>query len=192
MKMKKRKNLIRAALTAVFAALISAGAFAAVPLGNIPIVLQNMFALLSGLVLGPVLGGSAVLLFLLAGAVGAPVFAGGKAGFTHFLGPTGGFLYGYFLAAALAGCIAGAPRPEKKTPLWLIITAAVLGMAVVYIPGIFQLKTIYKMTLGKALLVGCLPYLPGDAVKTVVAVLAAPRLRILIADILGENRKKSE
>jgi biotin transport system substrate-specific component len=180
---KKKRTLIRVVLSALFAALTAAGAFIAIPVGSIPIVLQNLFAMLSGLLLGPFLGGAAVLLYLIAGAIGAPVFAGGAGGFVHFMAPSGGFLYGYFLAAVTAGFIAGTPRAERKTALLRIIAAAVAGMLVIYVPGVIQLKILYKMTWTTALLAGFVPFLIGDAIKTVVAVLIAPRLRSLIGDV---------
>ena len=64
----------------------------AIPVGPIPIVLQNALAVLAGLLLGPLFGGLSVLLFLVAGAVGLPVFSGGSGGFAVFAGPTGGGL----------------------------------------------------------------------------------------------------
>ncbi|MDR0375881.1 MAG: biotin transporter BioY [Treponema sp.] len=179
---KKRQTLARTVLVALFAALTSAGAFIAIPVGAIPIVLQNLFAMLSGLILGPFLGGAAVLLYLAAGAIGAPVFAGGAGGFVHFATPSGGFLYGYFLAAVVAGLIASSPRAEKKTRRWRIVAAAVAGMLAVYIPGVIQLKILYNMTWKAAFFAGCIPFLIGDAVKTTSAIIIAPRLRSLIAD----------
>jgi hypothetical protein len=79
----KRKTTVMTTLTALFAALISAGAFIAIPLpvSPVPIAIQNLFAVLAGLVLGPVFGALSVGLYLLAGAIGAPVFAGATGGF---------------------------------------------------------------------------------------------------------------
>jgi biotin transport system substrate-specific component len=147
-------------------------------------VLQNLFALLSGLILGPWLGGAAVAVYLIAGAIGAPVFAGATGGFVRFLGPTGGFLYGYFLAAVLAGLIAGRPRQGLKTPLWRIIPAAAAGMLVVYVPGLIQLKAVAGLSWAGAFAAGFLPFLIGDTAKAVAAVLISPRLRTLTADVL--------
>ena len=86
--------------------MICAGCFIHVPLpGGVPIALQDMLAMLSGLLLGPFFGSLAVLIFLLLGAVGLPVFTG-KAG-VHVLvaGPTSGFLWGYLAAAFVGGTI---------------------------------------------------------------------------------------
>ncbi|MDR1128190.1 MAG: biotin transporter BioY [Treponema sp.] len=181
----RRKRILGITLTALFAALIAAGTFISIPLpfSPVPIVLQNLFALLSGLVLGPALGAAAAAVYLAAGAIGAPVFAGASGGFVHFLGPTGGFLCGYFFAAAGAGLIAGRPRAGVKTPLWRIILAAAAGLLIVYVPGLIRLKAAASLPWGGTFIAGFLPFLPGDIVKAVAAVLISPRLRKLTADI---------
>jgi biotin transport system substrate-specific component len=172
---KNRHSLVRVSLTALFAALTAAGTFIAIPLPftPVPVVLQNMFALLCGLVLGPAAGGAAVALYLAAGAIGLPVFAGASGGFVRFFGPTGGFLFGYFFSAVTAGLIAGTPRNGKNTPLWRLAVAGVAGMLVVYAPGILGLKLAMKSSWLEAAAVGFTPFIAGDAVKTIVAVAAA-------------------
>jgi biotin transport system substrate-specific component len=181
----RRRHILRITLTALFAALIAAGTFISIPLpfSPVPIVLQNLFAVLSGLVLGPVSGGAAVAVYLAAGAIGAPVFAGASGGFVHLLGPTGGFLYGYFLAAVTAGLIAGRPKAGIKTPVWRIIVAAAAGFLIVYAPGLLQFKAAAGLSWGGTLIAGCLPFLPGDAVKAALAVLVSARFRKLTADM---------
>ncbi|MDR1099721.1 MAG: biotin transporter BioY [Treponema sp.] len=184
----KRKNITGVTLAALFAALISAGTFIAIPLpfSPVPVVLQNFFALLSGLVLGPALGSAAVGLYLLAGAIGAPVFAGASGGFIRFFGPTGGFLFGYLLAALTAGLIAGRPRPGIKTSLGRIIPAVLAGFLVIYVPGIIRLKFAINKPWDAAFAAGFIPFIAGDIVKAVVAVLAAPRLRRIAGEHLAK------
>jgi len=181
------KKILSLVFVALFAALISAGAFVAIPIGPVPIVLQNMFALLSGMVLGPFLGTAAVGLFLAAGTIGAPVFAnnGSPMGIARLLGPSGGFLFGYLLGAFAAGLIAGFPRPGVKTPLWRIVLAAAAGMLAVYIPGLIRLKIVLNVDWRKAFMVGFIPFMIGDAVKGVIAVLISPRLRRTAAQLFG-------
>jgi biotin transport system substrate-specific component len=180
------KTIIKICLVSLFAALIAGGTFVAIPLpfSPVPIVLQNLFILLAGMILGPFLGASAAALYLLAGAIGLPVFAGATGGIAHFAGPTGGFLVGYFFTALAAGLIAGEPKQGIKTPLPVIIAAAVVGLLVVYIPGVLWLA--YKLdSLPKGITAGFLPFLPGDAVKGVIAVLISPRLRKAASRYLG-------
>jgi biotin transport system substrate-specific component len=180
----KRRTLMGTAMTALFAALIAAGAFISIPLpfSPVPIVLQNMFALLSGLVLGPLLGGAAAALYLIAGALGAPVFAGATGGIAHFFGPTGGFLIGYLLASLTAGFVAGKPRGGRKTPLVRIILGTALGFLVIYLPGLIQLKYVLDTSWAGALAAGFIPFIIGDFVKGIAAVLIASRLRRAAAD----------
>jgi biotin transport system substrate-specific component len=147
--------------------------------------LQNLFALLGGLILGPVPGGAAAALYLIAGAVGAPVFAGATGGFVHFFGPTGGFLFGYLLSALTAGIIAGPPKNGSKTPPWRIILAVVAGFLVVYVPGVIRLKYVIDKPWTTALAAGFFPFIIGDVLKGVAAALIAPRLRRAAAVHLG-------
>ena len=177
------KLYLKVSLTALFAALTAAGAFIAIPIGPVPIVLQNLFALLSGLILGPVMGGAAVGLYLLAGILNFPVFAGGTGGIARFAGPTGGYLPGYLLMALTAGLIAG--RPGARIPLPRLIAAVIAGLLVVYIPGVAWLKISRSLTWSRALIAGFLPFIIGDSLKGIAAVLIAPRLRRLAADLFN-------
>jgi biotin transport system substrate-specific component len=172
-------NLIRTVFVALFAAFIAAGTFVSIPLpfSPVPIVLQNLFALLAGLILGPVLGGAAAALYLVAGAIGAPVFAGATGGFAQLLGPTGGFLFGYLLAAVTAGLIAGRPRAGSPCPVWRLAAAAAAGLLAVYVPGVPWLKVSLGLSWPMALAAGFVPFVIGDAVKGAAAVLIAARLR---------------
>jgi biotin transport system substrate-specific component len=181
-----RKAALRITLIALFAALTAAGTFVAVPLpfSPVPVALQNLFAVLAGLCLGPLLGSLSTALYLAAGILGAPVFAGASGGIARLLGPTGGYLLGYLLAAFLAGLVAGRPRPDKHSPPWRIVLAAILALVSVYVPGLLRLKQIMGISWVQVLAGGLLPFLPGDAAKAVVAALIAPRLRRIIAELV--------
>ena len=185
---RKPGLLINTAFTALFAALTAAGAFIAIPIGPIPIVLQNLFALLSGLVLGPIAGSASVGIYLLAGILGLPVFAGGTGGIARFAGPTGGFLIGYLLAAFTAGIIAGSPerrgRGNKDASLFRIIAAVIAGLFVVYVPGVIWLKASGNLGWTRAVLAGFVPFIAGDVFKGIAAALIAPRLRRIAGDFL--------
>jgi biotin transport system substrate-specific component len=174
----QRRFITALVFTALFAALICAGAFVAVPVGPVPIVLQNFFTLLSGLVLGPVLGAASVGMFIIAGALGMPVFAnnGTAMGIARLIGPTGGFYAGYLLSALIAGLVTGFPKQGEKIKVWRLALAVILGILVVYIPGLFRLK-FFLDTWPKTLAAGFYPFLIGDAVKGVIAALITPRLR---------------
>jgi len=183
----RNKKVLSLVFVALFAAIISAGALLAIPIGPVPIALQNFFTLLSGLVLGPVLGAAAVGLFLVAGAVGAPVFAnsGSSMGMARLLGPTGGFLFGYLLSALVAGLIVGAPQAGKKIPVWRYVVAVAAGLLIVYMPGLIRLHWYLQISWSQTFAAGLIPFIPGDAIKGVIAGLIAPRLRKTAAQLLS-------
>lgn len=160
----------------LFAALITAGAYIFIPIGPVPIVLQNLFVLLTGLLLGPRWGLASVGVYLLAGLCGLPVFAGGTGGIGRLFGPTGGYLVGYLPAVFLAGWISekGDHRPVFD------VLAMVAAMIAVYGLGVSWLKFMSGMSPGKSLAVGMLPFLPGDAVKIAAAAAIARTLRPVI------------
>ena len=168
--------------TALFAAIICAGSIISIPIGPVPIVLQNAFAVLAGLLLGPLQGAESVALFLVVGLLGLPVFSGGRSGFVVIEGPTGGYLAGYFLAAVLAGWILkkAAPTTTKET-LIAIVGATVAGFACIYIPGIFVLKQKLDLTFQDALLKGLVPFLLGDLIKIIAIVPITMKLRPIVA-----------
>jgi biotin transport system substrate-specific component len=186
-RLSNRGLIVRITLVALFAALIAGGTFISIPLpfSPVPIVLQNLFIVLAGLVLGPVLGAAAAGLYLLAGALGLPVFAGAVGGAAHFWGPTGGFLVGYFFAALTAGLATGKPKAGKPLSLFRLILASVCAFLVVYVPGVFWLYRLMG-SWAAAFAAGFFPFLIGDALKAAIAVTAAARLRRAAADKLTD------
>ncbi len=151
----------------LFAALIIIGGYLSfpIPLSPVPIVLSDFFVVLSGFFLGPAWGIASVLLVLLLGAVGLPVFAGGKAGLAVLFGPTGGFLIGFTICAFVVGLIAG----RGKARLYKDIIALFIGNVIIYSVGIPWLKLVLGLTWGKALALGLVPFLPGILIKSAVA-----------------------
>lgn len=164
-------------LASLFAALTAVGALIALPIGPVPIVLQNFFVMLMALLLGPRWGLAGMGAYLLAGALGLPVFAGGTSGLARFAGPTGGYLLGYLPCVALIGWIAARGRGHRLVDA----LALVCGTAALYSCGAVWLKLVTGMTWGKALAVGILPFLPGDIAKIIAAILVIKSLRQLTA-----------
>jgi biotin transport system substrate-specific component len=163
-------------LASLMAALTSVGAYIHVPFGPVPIVLSTLFVILSGLLLGSRWGPASMALYLLVGAIGIPVFAGGKGGFAHFLGPTGGYLIGYPVSAWITGFIS-----ERANRLLLRdVIAVVIGSLTLYGCGVPWLKIVTQMSWSKALLVGVIPFLIGDAIKASVAVILARSVRPML------------
>jgi len=162
--------------SSLFVALIAVGAFIAIPMGPVPIVLQNMFVLLAGLLLGPLWGLACVAVYLVIGLAGLPVFAGGTSGLGKLFGPTGGYLLGYLPCVLVTASIS---KGLGKKPAFDIL-AMVTGSLIVYAAGVPWLKAVTGMSLEKALMAGMVPFLIGDALKIIAAAFIAKALRPVI------------
>ncbi len=137
--------------------------------------------------LGPAWGPAAVLLYLGLGALGLPVFHGGAGGLGVLAGPTGGYLVGFVPAAALMGLAgrAAGRSPWRGRASVAALGAGALGATVaVYAVGVPWLAAVAGLSAGKAVTVGLLPFLLGDSVKAVVAVV----LVRAVASALAETR----
>ena len=147
-----------------------------IPGTPVPLTLQPLVVVLAGLLLGPADAAAAMVLYLVAGAAGLPVFAPiGAPGLARLIGPTGGYLLAYPLAAAVAGRL-GAGRDAFSTRA----LAAMAGILVIYLGGLAQLAII-SGSLASAAFLGVLPFVAADAAKAVVAAaLGAPRRRTAI------------
>lgn len=166
--------------SSIMATLMATGAYIAIPVGPVPIVLQNLFVMLAALLLGGKWGFISVCVYLLAGAVGLPVFAGGTGGLGKFVGPTGGYLIGFALAAYLIGIIS----EKGEGRLVVDICGMVLGTIVIYAFGVSWLKVVTGMSLTKAIAVGMAPFLLGDVLKIIAAGSIVKALRPMIAERL--------
>jgi len=164
------------AYASLMAALTAVGAYISIPIGPVPIVLQNLFVFLTGLLLGKKWGTMAIFVYLLAGICGLPVFAGGKGGIGHFIGPTGGYLMGYLPAVFLIGVMA--EKGRGRLPFDLL--GMLLGTAAIYGLGVPWLKVVTNMSLTKTLALGMYPFLLGDALKIAVAIPLAKKLRPMV------------
>ena len=166
-------NLRATVAAAGFTALIAIGAYISIPVGPVPIVLQNFFVLLSALLLGSRYALSSVFVYLFLGALGLPVFAGGTGGIAHFFGPTGGYLISYLPAVVVSGYIAHgktkARGPVHIPHAFLQGIALIAGTLCIYLIGVPWLKFATQMSWKAALGAGLLPFLIGDFLKIVVA-----------------------
>ncbi|MGV8849891.1 MAG: biotin transporter BioY [Propionibacteriaceae bacterium] len=172
--MRTRSATTDLALVAVFAALVAACTLIpAIPVGVVPITLQTLGVMLAGLVLGPRRGFLAVLLYVVVGLAGLPVFAQGGSGIGTLLKPSAGYLLAFPLGALVCGAIAAWTR---RTPVWrpltLTLSALVGGILVVHPLGILGLMVNLKLPLAKAFAVD-VAFLPGDLAKAVIAAAVA-------------------
>ena len=159
------------ARTVVFATFIAVlGIFPGIYAGGsgVPIVLQNIGPLLAGSLLGAHRGTASVVLFLGLTAIGLPLLSGGRGGIAPFIGPSGGFLLGWILAALVAGLIVAR---LKSAGLPVLLLANAVGLASDYMIGIPFLG-VYTGDLSAAA-VQSLVFLPGDLAKVVAASLVA-------------------
>ena len=188
--MENKKKLTGVVFTALFAALIAAGVFIQIPLpGGVPITIQDMMAMLSGLMLGPIYGTLAVAVFLLLGIIGLPVFTG-KAGIQVLIaGPTGGFLWGYLIAAFAAGLFLSLLLPRKKVhsnlkQYLLVSAAAVLATVIVFAGGIIGFMRVTGSGLGKTLAAVLIPFIPGNVIKLIIMIPLTKKFRPIIANYI--------
>jgi biotin transport system substrate-specific component len=167
------RRMVLASLMASFAAV---GSYIHIPIGPVPIVLTNLFVFLSGLLLGSRWGLASIGLYLMVGAMGMPVFAGGKGGLAHFLGPTGGYLLGYAFSAWIVGFLS----ERSRGFLAVEIIAVGAGVIAIYALGIPWLKWVTQLSWAKALVLGMAPFLVGDAVKASAALALARAVRPML------------
>jgi biotin transport system substrate-specific component len=162
-----------------FVVALSAQVVVPVPLSPVPMTLQPLAVLAVGGLLGAAGGVSALLLYIVLGAVGLPVFAGGGAGFMHLVGPTGGYLLAFPIAAGVTGALTGR---EPRSPLRVLLACA-LGMVIIHTGGVAQLALLGGDP-ALAMRVGFVPFLTGDLLKVGLAaaliLLAGPRVRSLL------------
>lgn len=164
------RKLVYAAL---FAALTAVSAWVVIPLPYVPVTLQTFFVILSGSALGAYFGALSMLVYLLLGFMGLPVFSRGQSGLGVLAGPTGGYLVGFVLCAIVAGLIV----KMRKSPglLWYMMAMAA-GTLVIYACGLAQLALILHMPPDTAFIVGVLAFIPGDIIKIIIAALVAKKL----------------
>ena len=167
-------NVARAALLAALT-----GAFAYVsfpnplPAAGVPVTLQVLGVFLAGLLLGPVWGGASMVLYLLAGAVGAPVFASGSAGVGALVGSSAGYLWSYPVAAFAVGYVAhGGLRlaDPAEARVVRLVGAMLLGTAIIYAMGVAGLTIVLGLGPVEAFLAGAASFVPAEAFKIAAAV----------------------
>ena len=135
------------------------------PFSPVPATVQSLAVMLTGSLLSPLHAFVTLLLFILLGTIGLPVFAGGSSGIGVLFGPTGGYLAGFVLGAVVISIVKG-----RKPDLLRYGLANLLGgLLVVYALGILWLSQMTGMTLNNAFMVGAVPFLAGDVIKVFLA-----------------------
>lgn len=180
----KNSNLYKLVLAGVFAAVAAVCSWISIPLPftQVPINLAILGVLLAGGLLGSKYGTLSLIIYILLGAVGVPVFAGFGAGLGTLVGPTGGYIVGYVLCAAVAGLGASSSAASKisKHPSLRLAAFMALGVATCYTFGTIWYVLLMKTSLWVGLISCVFPFIPFDAFKIAVAVLLVTRLRKVI------------
>ena len=175
-------------ITALFTSLTAVGGFISIPLGPVPITLQTLFVVLSGLILGAKLGALSQITYVILGLIGIPVFSGGTGGLTSVVSPTFGFLISFIVVAYVIGKLT-----EKNKSLSKIISSVILGSFVIYLIGVPYFYFIFTNYLGKsinfytALKYACIPFIPGDIIKAVIAIILAKKIMPRLSNHLNNN-----
>ena len=160
-------------MAALFAALTAVCSQIRIPLPMVPINLALFAVHLAGALLGAKWGALSITAYALLGVVGAPVFAGFSSGPAVLFGKTGGYILGYILCALLVGLLV---RRIGFTVKGLCLSM-IVGVAVCYAFGTAWFMAVTGMNLITSLTYCVFPFLPGDAVKIILAALLALRLR---------------
>lgn len=161
---------------------IAAQVVVPIPFSPVPMTLQPLAVLVVGGLLGAAGGLTALVLYLLLGIVGLPVFAGGASGAFHLAGPTGGYLLAFPVAAAATGVLTVRPSLQRRSVLRVLVACAI-GMVIIHVGGVSQLA-ILGGDPGLAFRVGFVPFLTGDLLKiglaAAVILMAGPKIRPLL------------
>lgn len=142
------------------------------PFSPVPISLTNFAIFLAIFILGMKNGTISFIIYLLIGAVGVPVFSSFRGGLQVLAGPTGGYLIGFIFLALIMG-FALDHFDRKLVPT---IIGMIIGMAVCYAFGTVWLAKLLSLSFKEGLMMGVIPYLPGDAAKIIIAAIVGPKL----------------
>lgn len=147
-----------------------------IPVSPVPISLTNFVIFIAVYVLGTKDATICVIIYLILGTAGLPVFSSFSGGLGKLAGPTGGYLTGFIFLALIQGFLAEINSENNI----LSIVGIILGMAVCYIFGTGWLAWQMEQSFFPALTIGVLPYLPGDAAKIIIAAIVGPKLRAAV------------
>lgn len=170
-------------LSALFAALCAVCSQIAIPLPMVPINLALFAVHLAGALLGLRYGMLSIVIYFILGIVGIPVFQGFNAGLGVLLGPTGGYIIGYFAAAAVSGFTAS----HFGHHFFILCTGMAIGTILCYTIGTIWYIIITNTGILQSLGVCVIPFLPGDVIKIILAVTLAQRLYPVLASYQKGN-----
>lgn len=172
------KDMIRVSF---FTSLTVIGGFLSLHIGPVPMTMQTVFVILSGVILGPKLASYSQIVYVLLGLIGLPVFAGGVGGLGSVLSPSFGFIIGFIPAANIIGQIMVLREYNKKN----ILIASLLGTISIFLIGIIYMHFILNIYMDNSfnfieiLNIGLIPFIPGEILKIILSTNIAIRINSL-------------
>jgi len=170
-------DLKRMVFAALFASLTAVGAYVKVPLpvSPVPVTMQVFFVLLAGSMLGSRWGTISMVVYLLLGITGFPIFAGGASGVGVLFGPTGGYLAGFVFAAFVTGKLLEI-LPQHS--ILINFLCMIIGLIIIYSFGAFRLMSVAHLTFQQTMIAGILPFIIGDMAALVLAAFISVRYEV--------------
>lgn len=168
--MSRTLRLVR---IAIFLALIIVGAFVKFPIGIVPVSMQFAFCMFAGLMLGGTDAFFCILIYIIMGLAGIPVFTAGG-GIFYVLKPTFGYILGFLIGAPVCGYVARGVKNTACPNIWRMLLGAFCALAICYSVGVMYMYLMLNfyvgtaMSMAKAWMVGCAVFLPTDATWCVV------------------------
>lgn len=173
------KNITQIALlTAVLCVLSPLTIY--LPISPVPIALGNFVIYIFAILLGTKKSFMGVIIFILLGAVGLPVFSQGQGGFAYLVGPTGGYLFGYLfcsLGTSIGENIGNRVSDNKVIRTAILVLGMVIGTILCYLLGTIWLSYLNNLDFDKALAAGVIPFIPGDTAKIIIAIILTTPLK---------------
>lgn len=180
---------------ALIAACLSISAYISIPLGFTPVVLtlQTLIVNMAALLLTPKESFSAMLIYILVGLVGLPVFSGGAGGPAKLFGPTGGYILAFLIAAPVMSWVKTyiqkltdklIKAPALSQIVAYALTAILVGMTIIYLFGTVYMQQLMGCTFTEALVMAVIPFIPLDIAKCVGAALISVPVKRALGDRL--------
>lgn len=164
-------------------AVVTVCAWISIPVGDVPFTLQTLAVAAIGGILGWKKGLLTILIYILLGLIGVPVFAGFKSGVPALMGATGGYIFGFAFAVVISGLAKLIPVKNKFARIGVFFAANILGLTICYVFGTAWFITVYEKNVGSigvksALMLCVVPYIVPDLVKLFIAAVLSVRLGI--------------
>lgn len=176
-------------LTAFFTAMTAIGAFIKIPVGPTPITLQLMFITLSGVILGPKWGALSQIIYVGLGLMGLPIFTSGG-GLGYVFNPSFGFLLGFILVPIITGTLTNRGETSGYGKIFFASAIGTLACYMIGVPYMYMILNNVmhvEMSLGKALMIGFIIFIPGDICKCIATAYLGKNLLPIIRKFKIEN-----